>query len=72
MDLEKIKDVKRLKDQCKRYGVHYTDIARECGFNIPSFLAAMQNGSMSRERLNKAYAALKRLVARKNIEYNEP
>lgn len=69
MDLHKIKQVKELKEQCKRYGVKYTDVARECDFNVNSFESAMQSGSISRARVNKAFEALRELVYKKGIEY---
>lgn len=69
MDIEKIKAVQELKEQCKRYGVTQTAVAEECEFNVDSFLSAMQSGSISRERIDKAFKALKDLVYKKGIEY---
>ncbi|WP_441001268.1 hypothetical protein [Fodinibius sp. SL11] len=69
MDIEKIKAVKELKEQCKRYGVTQTAVAKECDFNVDSFLSAMQSGSISQKRINKAFKALKKLVTKKGIKY---
>lgn len=69
MDLHKIKQINELKEQCKRYGVTYADVARDCGFNEDSFQTAMQNGAISQKRVNKAFKSLKDLVYKKGIEY---
>lgn len=69
MDIEKIKAVQELKEQCKRYGVTQTAVAEESGFNVDSFLSAMQSGSISQKRVNKAFKSLKKLVTKKGIEY---
>ena len=69
MDLEKIKAVQELKAQCKRYGVTQTAVAKDCDFNVDSFISAMQSGSISQERIDKAFRSLKKLVNKKGIEY---
>lgn len=69
MDIEKIKSLNEFKGQCKRYGVTYTDVAKDCDYNVSSFLSAVQSGSISRKRINKAYKSLRKLVTRKGIEY---
>lgn len=69
MDLEKIKAVQEFREQCDRYGVTHTDVAKECGFNVRSFISAIQSGSISRKRINKAFKSLRKLVLDKGIEY---